>query len=123
MALNSGFHIFGEVWIDGSRRICGKEGDALGDSTMHRLSGMKHGHGPRAVLDDDFRARPHMGQECLHVGRGGFFLRDVDHFLGHTLIIQCWFLDLSSAAAGIGQVLHHCNSSSSAYAVTCFPVC
>ena len=45
MALNSGFHIFSEVWIDGSRRICGKEGDALGDSTMHRLS-------------DDFRARP-----------------------------------------------------------------
>jgi len=45
MALNSGFHIFSEVWIDGSRRICGKEGDALGDSTMHRLSGMKHGHG------------------------------------------------------------------------------
>jgi hypothetical protein len=88
MALNSGFHIFGEVWIDGSRRICGKESDTLRDRTMHRLSGMKHSYGPRAVLNDDFLARTHVGQERLHVGRGGFLLRDVDHILRHTLIIQ-----------------------------------
>jgi hypothetical protein len=38
MALNSGFHIFSKVWIDGSRRSAGKEGDALGDCVLMRLA-------------------------------------------------------------------------------------
>jgi hypothetical protein len=62
------------------------------DGTAHRLSRMKDRYRPRAILDDNFRSRAHVGQERRHIGCGGFFFGDVDHVLSHNEIMHCYFL-------------------------------
>ena len=52
-----------------------------------RFGGTHDGHGPRAIFDDDFRARAHVRQERGEVVRG-FRFRDVDHILSHLCIIH-----------------------------------
>ncbi len=88
MALDGGLNILGEIGIDGSRRVFGKQRDALGDSAANRFGGMKNGNGPPVIFDDDFRTSAHSGQERRDIGRSGLRLRNADHMLAHKLIIH-----------------------------------
>src|SRR5689334_401323 len=54
---------------------------------------MKDRHGPRAILDDDPRARTHARHQRSKVARR-FRLRNVDHFLSHAAIIHRYLLTL-----------------------------
>ena len=47
----------------------------------------QHSHGPRVSFDDDLRTLAHAVEQRREVVRR-FRFRDVDHFLGHTLIIH-----------------------------------
>src|SRR5579862_5001932 len=51
---------------------------------------MQDGHRPRAILDDDLRARAHSRHQRGKVARG-FRLRDADHIFSHALIIHRFF--------------------------------
>src|SRR5205809_913687 len=64
---------------------------------------MKDRYRPRAILDDNFRARAHVGQERRHIGCGGFFFGDVDHVLSHNEIIHCYFSCSSSDCGNRGS--------------------
>ena len=86
------FNVFREVWIKDRGlagfffvRFCQR--NALRDAAAHRLGGVKDRHGPRAIFDDDLRARPHSLHQRSKVARR-FRLRDVDHILSHEMIID-----------------------------------
>lgn len=56
----------------------GKQAARMGFRSTH------HRYWPRIVFNNDFSARPHVGQQLRNIGRSGFLLRDVDHILGHN---------------------------------------
>ena len=84
-------HVFREVWIEdrgpaGFIFVRFGQRDALGDAAAHRLGGMEDRYGPRATLDHDLCARAHARHQTSKVVRC-FRLGDMDHGLGHALII------------------------------------
>jgi len=90
MAIDDLFEIAPEVSVE---RHCGTVGfrqrDRFREQTAGmRLGGAQHGHGPRVIFDHDVRACAHVGQERLHVSRGGFRFRGVNHIFSHNLIIR-----------------------------------
>src|SRR5713226_4277935 len=52
VARDGGLNVFGEIGINGSRRVFGKQRDTLGDGAANRLGGMKNSNGPRVIFDD-----------------------------------------------------------------------
>lgn len=70
--------------------MCFRQCDGFRDrAATYRLGSVEDGKGSLAILNDNFRASTHVGQERRYVGSGGFFFRDVDHVLSHALIIHC----------------------------------
>ena len=61
MAGDGGLNVLGKVRIDGSRRVFGKQCDALGDGAANWLGSMKNSDGTRVIFDDNFRAGAHPG--------------------------------------------------------------
>ncbi len=88
MALNGVRNVLGEVRIDGCRRVFRKQCDALRNRATNRLGGMKNGDWPSVILDDDFRAGAHAGQQGRNACRGGLRLGDSDYTPAHKVIIR-----------------------------------
>src|SRR6266550_2539517 len=90
MAIDDLFQVAPEVSVERHGRTVGfGQRDGFREQTARmRLRRAQHGHGPRVIFDDDFRACAHVGQQRRNVGRGGFCFRDVDHFLSHLVIIH-----------------------------------
>ena len=86
------FHVFGEIRVEyrclaGFFFVSFGKTDTLGKGAAHRLGGMKHGHGPRIVLDHDLRAFAHAVEQGGEVARR-FRVGNVDDVLCYGLIIQ-----------------------------------
>jgi len=88
MALDGRRHVFGEVGIDGCRRVFGKQCDALRNRAANWIGGMKNGNGPGVTFDDDFRTGAHASQQGRNVRRSGLRFRDSDYMLAHKTIIH-----------------------------------
>jgi hypothetical protein len=88
MALDGVPNVLGEVGIDGCRRVFGKQCDAFRNRAANWLGGMKNGHWPSAIFDDDFGAGAHASQQGRNVRRSGLRFRDSDYMLAHKTIIR-----------------------------------
>jgi len=88
MALDGLRDVFGEVGIDGRRRVFGKQRDALRNRAANWLGGMKNSNWPGVIFDDDFRTGAHAGQQRRDIRRRSLRFRDSDDMLTHTNIIR-----------------------------------
>jgi len=88
MALDSGFHIPGEVRIDGGGGVFGQQGNALEDGSARRARYAKDSRRRGAAFDDDLSTGANAGQQPSKV-TGCFRFRDVnrrhgDHDTSHA---------------------------------------
>lgn len=90
MAIDDRFQVAPEVSVERHGRAVGfRQRDGFREQTARmRLRRPQHGHGPRVIFDDDFRARANVSQQRRNVGCGGFCFRDVDHIFSHLAIIH-----------------------------------